>query len=757
MRRVIQLLYIGIIGVIFVGLVTGLFAYLLFTRSLPDYSQEFTSIEVSAPFEIVRDTHNIPHILAQTDRDAFFGLGYAHAQDRLWQMVVARRTVQGRMSETFGDGYLQQDRLYRQLQLFRNARFDVQGLDEQTRTLLEAYAAGVNHYIRDLAQNARGRGAPEFYFFTPEIAPWRPADTLALLRLQDWRDTNAHLDEIARAQIALSSSSQSAEDFLGENPNSSIVKPVAFAATGARTLTGETLFSAEIADALTAPSQTYLARMNLEAGPVIGITIPGIPLVFAGRNLQQAWAILPGRRDVADLAVIPPTLLEDVSERFELIQIVEQPTHSEPIMSLGDAVLIPHDFFSISEITPSQHRIALQWTGLEKDTVSVSALIELMQITDLNAAETRLKDLKMSRQIMIASRQSLTVLDAGSMPKRSAWQGSNNGFPYLADRPEALWLAQDPSIAIQIVQEDLVTPWHGLEVKTAKDRRLLRLLSLRDVHSARSFQDIQTDIISEEARSLLPIIARELWFSELPSSEDPVSVMRASALDLLADWNGEMSSHLPQPLIYSAWLWELQRQIVRDELGPASHHFTKIRDTFISDVFLDRNGLSVWCDITPSAAVETCDQIALRALNVALMRLADTYGSRVDSWLWEEAHQARHTHPTLGSSALIDWLTSIYQPASGGAATLNETAFNSIDGIRFDVTQAPIARMFVDFSGSEPSGFILSTGQSGHFMSPFYDNLATRWRQGEYLTMSFDLVLARAGAVGTTIIKPALR
>ncbi|MEM9716568.1 MAG: penicillin acylase family protein, partial [Pseudomonadota bacterium] len=226
------------------------------------------------------------------------------------------------------------------------------------------------------------------------------------------------------------------------------------------------------------------------------------------------------------------------------------------------------------------------------------------------------------------------------------------------------------------------------------------------------------------------------------------------ALDLMTNWNGEMSAHLPQPLIYSAWVWELQRQIIRDELGPESNGFVHIREDFIRRAFTDEDGAGIWCDIVPSDIVETCDQLALRALNVALTRLSDTYGDRAESWFWGDAHIARHGHPNFGEDSWLDWIASIYQPLNGGAGVMTETAAQSTDGVTFETIAAPVARMVIDFSGSEQSGFVLSTGQSGHILSEHYDNLATRWRRGEYIAMSFDFTLARAGASGITVIKP---
>ena len=93
-------------------------AYYFISRSLPDYNATWSVAGISAPVEIVRNNADVPHIFAANDNDAFYALGFAHAQDRLWQMTLLRRTVQGRLSEIFGAKTLRTDELMRRLNLY---------------------------------------------------------------------------------------------------------------------------------------------------------------------------------------------------------------------------------------------------------------------------------------------------------------------------------------------------------------------------------------------------------------------------------------------------------------------------------------------------------------------------------------------------------------------------------------------------------------------------------------------------------------
>ena len=170
-------------GLILVALGAVLLAYYLASGSLPDYGKRVAVAGITQPVEIVRDNANVPHILGATDTDSFFGLGYVHAQDRMWQMIVLRRTVQGRLSEVFGARTQAIDTLMRRLDLYTLARQSVDAQDDYTRAALEAYAAGVNARLDEINRDALGRGAPEMFFFNAPMAPWQPADSVAVIKL----------------------------------------------------------------------------------------------------------------------------------------------------------------------------------------------------------------------------------------------------------------------------------------------------------------------------------------------------------------------------------------------------------------------------------------------------------------------------------------------------------------------------------------------------------------------------------------------
>ena len=118
------------------------------SRSLPNYNQCLISDKIKNNVEIIRDSSNIPHIFSNNDNDAFFALGYVHAQDRFWQLNILRRSAQGRLSELFGQKTFLLDEFVRRLDIYNLARTSVKHQSEQTKSILRAYYCFGNGHKR---------------------------------------------------------------------------------------------------------------------------------------------------------------------------------------------------------------------------------------------------------------------------------------------------------------------------------------------------------------------------------------------------------------------------------------------------------------------------------------------------------------------------------------------------------------------------------------------------------------------------------
>jgi penicillin amidase len=799
-------------------LAAGLIYYFA-SRSLPDYAVDRELTGLVGKVEVVRDVHAVPHIFATHDRDAFFALGYVHAQDRLWQMTMLRRTAQGRLSELFGERTVGIDDFLRRLDLYRLSEASFAYQDAETQAALEAYAAGVNAWIGVIREEALGRGAPEFFLFSRKIAPWRPADSLAILRVMSLQ-LSGHLSaEVLRARTSLMLGDRQDRllDILPDAPGPGLtalppyaalfptapryaegsgprdpLDPVplpamagasnAWAAAPSRAANTASLLANDPHLGLQAPTVWMLARLQLGSGDVIGATIPGIPVVLAGRSAKLAWGVTSAYLDDQDVYV--EKLNPDNSDEY-LTPDGFKPFRAEETEILVDGAdpvrrtlrwtengpVIPGDRYDLGAITPEGHVTSLAWTALDPRDTSMTAALRLMKASNvMQAIDAGSLFVSPAQNLTLADHDTIAFQMVGRMPNRAA------GHQTEGRLPSAGWLAQNRWLGYLPYENNprVISPLSGMVANTNNktvDRpfpyhvsyvwgdsqrieRLQKLMGSREVHTKASFIEAQLDQVSFSARALLPLIARDLWFAADTTAGDTAGSRRAAALAMLADWNGEMNEHMPEPLIFAAWMRALQDRLIRDDLGPLADAYDHYDAVFLERVFRDVDGAAAWCDVVQSTPVETCTEMARVSLDQALLGLSRAYGDRIEGWRWGDAHLAMQDHPVLGSLPLLGWFVNIRQSTSGGDNTLLRGRTKGSGPNPYANVHGAGYRGVYDFADPDSSVFIVSTGQSGHFMSRHYDDLAQLWRRGEYIPMSLDPQLARAASVGISVLTP---
>ncbi len=805
------------VGLIVLTIALVALAWYFAIRSLPDYDATYQVSGITAPVEIIRTTEDVPHIFGKTDRDVFFALGLAHAQDRLFQMTVLRRAAQGRLAEIYGPGALAADDLARRLGLYRNARASLEAQSPAATEALQAYAEGVNAWIEQVNLGARGRGAPEFFLYPDEISYWEPADSLAILKLLAASATVQMRREVLRARLSLADPQRGQElvampgepampGYASLFPGAQLAAPErrtagaqdwastlagylapsagasanGFAAASARTAASGALLANDPQFALTAPGLWYLARLELSTGGVIGGTIPGIPAVLSGRNTRLAWGITPAQIDDQDIYIeeVQPGDANryrgangwtEFTTRRETLQVRGAPAQTITLRETDNGPIIPGSHLGLAAILPAGHVAALSWTGGAGGDRSMSALIGLMQAQDRQAAAGAMAGMVApALMVTLADGKGVGQMLAGAVPQRRPDHQTAGRMPVPG------WLAQNRWQGVAPAPAALtdLAPAKGIVATTGaasgndaalgydrgdryRQDRLRYLIDSREVHSRDSFIAAQNDIVSPVARALLPLVGAELWFTDEPAARGTPERMRQDALGLLANWDGAMSEHLPEPLIYAAWMRALQDRLVRDDLGPLADDLTELYPGFIERVFRNTGGAAGWCDIRQSAPTETCTQIARQALDAALLDLSGRFGPDLASWRWGDLHRARHVHPALGDMRVISYIVNLIQPTSGGETTVARAGFlGSGRNPWLNVTGATYRGVY-DLADPDSSVFIISTGQSGHPLSRHYDNMAELWRRGEYVGMSLDPALARAAATGITHLEPA--
>ncbi|MEM1161999.1 MAG: penicillin acylase family protein, partial [Pseudomonadota bacterium] len=722
--------------------------------------------------------------------------------------------AQGRLSAYFGERTVALDRLVKTLDIYGLASRSRAYQTPETMAALEAYSEGVNAWIRHINAEALGRGSPEFFVYGGPITPWTPVDSLAILKMMALRLSQSARSEVRRGQFQLALAAERVADILPDYPNPAQVTAPRFSETmpelfpearfprkaraepawampefggasnawavdGTRTSSGRPLLANDPHLWLQAPSLWYLADIRGGDLDVIGGTMPGLPAVLVGHNGRVAWGLTTTGADDQDLYIerlhpedperyLTPTGWQRFDSRAIRIDVAGQTAISETVRNSRHGPVLTGTQFSADKITPEGHVAALAWTGLTEEDRTMSAMHGLLQAERVADAVAAAGDVVAPAQnLTLADRDGVAMVTAGVLPRRDPNSRSQGRIPSPG------WLRRSDWQGMRSAEENprILRPVEGA-VANANNRitdaafpdhvtfdwsypyriqRLLKELSGRAFHSRDSLVALQNDTVSEMARSVLPLIARELWWRGSGNGASN----KAVALELLREWTGEMNRHMPEPLIFSEWMRALTRRLVLDELGPLYQEVPGSRPLFVERVFRDIDGAGIWCDVNKTPESETCAEIAEAALEDALDTLERQYGSQIEAWRWGLAHKAVHRHQPFGFAGPLHLLFNIEHETSGGNFTLMRGLSSGRAPAPFENVHAAGLRVVFDLGDFDRSVAMISTGQSGHPFSQWYDHLADPWARGDVIVISQNDEDAAAGSVGTLNLLPA--
>ncbi len=792
MRRLARWLAFGLLGVLVLAAVGAGGGWLWLRQSLPQIDGEIRVAGLVAPVTVVRDQWAVPHIEAESLLDAVFALGFVHAQDRLWQLEFQRRVGAGRLAEIVGEPALPTDRYMRTLGLYRRAAASFAHLAPATRAWLEAYAAGVNAYL-----SARsGPLPPEFLILgAHEIEPWTPADSLVWLRVMALDLGTNSRDELLRARLGARLTEQQIADIWPDYPADApitlagltgglgldglaAVLPAAAAGgegsnawvlAGRRTRTGAPLLANDPHLGLQAPGVWYLAHLKTPELELIGATLPGLPAIVLGHNGTVAWGFTNTGADVEDVFVerldpadpgryLTPEGPAPFAVRDEVIRVKGAPPVTITVRETRHGPVFSDLMADAATLLGADRVLALAWTGLADDDRTADALLALDQAKDWPGfvAATRAVGAPMQNILYADTRGHIGFIAPGRVPVRRqgdgrwpvpGWSGDYDWQGWIPF--DALPRALDPKDGLLFNANNRIVPPAYPWLLTAdweapyRARRLAELLVGGDFDLA-AFAAIQADQYSLLAEDLLPIMLEAA----------PASEAAAAAMVELKGWDRVMREDGRAPLLFAAWYRELSRLIQADELGPLFPSFWGDRPQFMEQILKHRQ---VWCDDVSTEAVETCAELASRALDLALADLTRRYGPDQADWRWGEAHPARMAHAIFGDQPLLDRLFNIETQSGGDGTTVDVGHFAPGDEQRpFASTHAASYRGLYDLADLDRSRWIAATGQSGNPLSSHYRDLTRLWAGGESAPMTRRAEAYASGAIGRLRLVPAV-
>ncbi|MGH6983494.1 MAG: penicillin acylase family protein [Stellaceae bacterium] len=734
--------------------------------SLPQTDGTIVVGGLTAPVTIARDAHGIPTIVAKTDTDAAFALGYVHAQDRLFQMDLMRHYGAGRLAEWFGAVALPADRFTRTLGLYRAAEAQYAHLSPTVRGVLDAYAAGVNAWIKTRPAAL----PPEYAVLRVGIEPWKPADTLVWGKIMDLELTANFRGELLRARLlqhltsadlavlyppypadAPVTGKQAALDPRMLDRLAAALPPGSaepmrasnnWVVAGAHAVSGKPLLANDTHLGLNSPGVWYLARIDVGGNVLAGVTAPGTPFVVVGHNRRIAWGFTTTASDVEDLFVeqtdpkdptryLAPGGALPFITRSETIRVRDGAPVTLTVRSTRHGPVIS----DLAGWNAGDGKVlALETTWLADDDCTPDALWHLSHAGSWTEFRAALRDFVAPQQNIVYADVSghIGFIAPGQVPIRAKGDGwlpvpgatgayDWTGFVPFDDLPQVY----DPPSGVLASANNRIVAKGNFYLGRDWDvpyrvERIRALLDATPQQSPATAAAMQADVFSSMAHELLPLMLDAV----------PQLTRDGAAIAKLKAWDDRMDRTRSEPLIFAAWLRELTRALFEPKLGPQFAEYWSVRPNVVRELLADRPD---WC------GSKGCPALVAPALDRALDDLRQRYGDNMDDWHWGDAHPARLRHPLWSRLPVLDRVLTPIIAAPGASDTLDAGAFAiSDDAHPFRDRLGPVMRMIVDMAHPEAAQFMIVPGQSGNPLSPHWDDLLTPWRDVRYVTFGDD-------------------
>ena len=719
-----------------------------------------TSVDgLQTDIEIVRDTFGVPHVRAANDADALFGLGFVHAQDRLFQLDSTRRFALGRLAEIAGAGVVESDRFLRRLGLADRAARDYTRLGEGERELLDAYARGVNAGIA-----ATKVLPPEYALLDAPPEPWHAEHTLVLARLVlftfalNW-DTELLRERLLSAlgparAFELDAVYPSAYTTTGlEVPAADRVLhaleaayeaglPVggasnAWALNATRTTTGAPLLASDPHLQARMPSFFHVAHVTGATFDAVGAGIIGIPGVVLGHNGAVAWGITAGMADVADCYIervdpddptryLTPEGWTTGRTRIERIVVKGGETVEERVLETRHGPVI-------GPVIPGESRaVALRCTALEEGDLT-TPFIAMLRARTPEAFDAALERWPGSTFNFVWAARSgdIGYRMAGSVPRRGHGEGllpqdgaTSSGPPPPLAPGEMPHLKNPPSGAVVSANNapggnaELGAEW----CDPLRAERIVELLDRYERHTVASLQRMQVDVHSIPLVRLRALLLNARALEGVP-------------LTLVTRWDGQAAAESAAAAILEMTYLELARWLVvrlageradivlgrglEAVIGSSSFHY-RLPSRILGVLEQPR---PPWLD-----GPDERDRVVRAATSRALSRLSSD-GSDPRAWEWGRLHSLSFAHPLSRVPVAGRRFSRGPLPFGGDVNTIAQGGFSVHRGPAAGGF-SPAYRQVIDLAELDRSTFALPGGISGIPGHPRYDDALPEFMEG---------------------------
>ncbi len=767
----------------------ALFSFFVLRQALPEYSGEISVRGINNNVTIYRDSLAVPYIQARNESDAYFALGYLHAQERMFQMDLLRRAGTGTLSEVFGSRTAAFDKMFKTLGIYRRLKTDYPKLSETTKNLLESYSAGINAYLKDNRNNA----SIEFDVIGYQPKDWEPEHSLVIAKLVAWELNKSWWVDIAMTHLIQKFGAEKVKEIIPDYPeNAPLIIPddinkfstvsvdlintdrkfrklLGFngthigsnnwAVNANASASGKPIIANDPHLAFQAPGRWYIANLRCPELNVSGFTLPGMPGIVIGKNDNVAWALTNVMADDTDfynerldsaktkyfldnqwqnLKIYTDTVA--VKDSADIIFEIKE-THRGPIIS---------DVHNFNSLYPNQYQkdavLSIRWTALDFSD-------EFLGMNKINKAKNweefkeGVEDFTVPGQNFVYADKdgNIGYICGAKLPKRKSssptlvYDGTNsdndwkgfvpfNEMPMLYN-PDRNFIASANNKTVSDFKYHISNLWEP----PSRILRINELLQSKPKHSVEDFKNYQNDFQSKYASEIVPYILAA--FEGLKINDRNLNL----SLELLRTWNFKMDMNSQTPSIYAYFYQHLLKNIFLDEMGEELFNeyvfIANVPYRIIQQLFAA--GSSIWFDNINTDDVESKNDIIRKSLDDALAELEKSFGENLEDWQWKKIHTITFRHFFSGQSSILDKIVNVGPfEISGDGTTICNTEYSFTKP--FKVELGPSMRFIYDFAEPDILEFVLSNGQSGHIFSEHYSDMTHMWLNGKYAKINTD-------------------
>lgn len=805
--------------VLIIVMLTSIVVVLIYLSSQkPHYDGSMELDGMKEKVEVIYDFYGIPHIYAQNESDAYFALGYVHAQDRLFQMEMTRRVASGRLAEILGHDFVKVDAFFKTLGLEEHAeRACNKYLAEDTQPFqiaARSYLKGLNTFIREgntpvefvmLGIEKEEYTLKDLYLSSEFMAfnfamGFRTDPLLSYIRnnlgQQYYKDLVTEYVKgtetipvsedsavvrnrekiISGARPAISGS---VLDVLNKIPVPPITGSNGWVLAPSKSVSGKVLFGNDTHIGFGQPAVWFEAHMEYPGFSFYGNYLAGLPFAAIGHTREKTWGLTMLENDDLDFykeRVKPGDSTQywfngkwvEFARKKKVIKVKGEAPVSITVMESRHGPVVSHVMPEWQQVTDDA--VALYWTHLKFDNNLMQVTYHLNHANDIHEFRNIVSQvISPGLNVMYGDKAgNIAWWAAGKLLKRAPGasslvllDGSNVnqdpvGFYDFKENPQM----ENPASGFlysannQPDSMDGMGYYPGYYVPEDRALRIKKLFSEKEKYSIADLQQISQDVVSP----VTPLIARKI-LEAIRTDVKQKTKAHANAAKLLAGWNGNHQLRDRAPVIYYKLLYHVLRLAMQDELG--EENFNVFLSTHIMKnsvlPFIENDSSVWWNDVATRDVVESRNMILEKAFDLTIVELTEQLGSNQEMWDWGRVHVLEHKHP-IGMKKPFDIFFNVGPyPIVGGPEVINQMGFDLNGSGVYKVKYGPAMRIVLDMGDIENSKSVLPTGQSGNVMSRYYYDQAMMYNTGQFRKQKMNKAEIDANRSGSLILEPSFK